>query len=65
MKVTKETSILKLLAKNPKAKEILAKYNLGCAECLGAMVDDLESAAKANDVEVEKLIEELNKLGEE
>ncbi|GAB6098530.1 hypothetical protein JCM16358_04090 [Halanaerocella petrolearia] len=62
MKINRKTSILDLLANYPEAKEVLVDYGLDCANCLGAMVDDLESVARANNIEVEKLIIELNGL---
>lgn len=62
MKINKDTSIVKLLANYPEAKEILEDYGLGCAKCLGAMTNSLESAARANNIDLTELIERLQQL---
>ena len=62
MKITKDTSIIELLQEHPEAKEILAEYDLGCAGCLKAVIEDLESAAEVNEVDLEELLNRLNQL---
>lgn len=62
MKVTKETIMLDVLKKYPQTSKVLSKYNLGCSTCFGAVFEDVETIARANGIEVEELLTELNKL---
>ena len=62
MKVTKETIMLDVLKEYPQASKVLVKYNLGCSTCFGAVFEDIETIARANGIDVEKLVAELNKL---
>ena len=62
MKITKDTSIIELLQEHPEAQKILAEYDLGCARCLKAVIEDLESVAQANEIDIEELLEKLNQL---
>ncbi|MFO7820181.1 MAG: DUF1858 domain-containing protein [Halanaerobacter sp.] len=61
MKVTKETNMLDLLREYPQTTKVLVKYGLGCSNCFGAMFEDVETIARANGIEVEELVAELNK----
>ncbi|GAB6139088.1 DUF1858 domain-containing protein [Halanaerobaculum tunisiense] len=62
MKIDKDTSIAELLVNYPAAKDILEDYGLGCAKCLGAITNSLESAARANNTNLTELIERLQQL---
>ena len=65
MKITKETTLSEIL-KNPKAEEILAKYNLPCLTCPFAQYE-IESlkvgeVCKKYKINLKALLGELNKL---
>lgn len=62
MKITKDTSILDLLQEYPEARKILAEYDLGCAQCLKVVIEDLEAVAQANEIEVDELVTKLSQL---
>ena len=62
MKVTKETNLLDLLSAYPQTREILKNYDLNCFNCFGAVFEDVETIARANGIEVEELVAELNRL---
>ena len=60
-----KNSILAEILKNPKAEEILAKYNLPCLTCPMARFEienlKLGEVCKMYKINLEKLLEELNK----
>ncbi len=60
MKINKNTSVLKILQEYPKLDQIFSDYGLGCSRCLAANYEDLETVARANQINVEVLLEELN-----
>jgi hybrid cluster-associated redox disulfide protein len=62
MKVTKDTIMLDILKNYPQTSKVLVDYDLGCSNCFGAVFEDVETIARANEVDVEKLLEELNQL---
>jgi len=65
MKFTKETTLSELL-ENPKAKGILAKYNLPCLTCPFAESEmeklKLDDICKAYRIDLGSLLKELNKV---
>jgi len=64
MKITKDT-ILSELLDNPKAVEILTKYNLPCLSCPFAEFEvknlKLGDVCKMYKINIESLLKELNK----
>ena len=60
-----KNSILAEILKNPKAEEILAKYNLPCLTCPMARFEienlKLGEVCKVYKINLERLLEELNK----
>ncbi|MGM0370077.1 MAG: DUF1858 domain-containing protein [Bacillota bacterium] len=62
MKVTKDTIMLNILKKHPQTSKVLVDYDLGCSNCFGAVFEDVETIARANEIDVDKLLEELNQL---
>lgn len=61
MKFTKESIIGEVVRSNPKATEIFEKKGLTCYSCPVASMEKLEQAAKMHGLNVDDLIEELNK----
>ncbi|MBW3012330.1 DUF1858 domain-containing protein [Candidatus Woesearchaeota archaeon] len=64
-KITKDTSLGDIAAKYPKAAEILAKHGMHCVGCPMAMMETIEMGAKGHNLDVEKLLKELNEAVEE
>ncbi|PRX30368.1 hybrid cluster-associated redox disulfide protein [Orenia metallireducens] len=62
MKLSKKTSVLKILQEYPEVNQIFKAYGLGCAKCLAANYEDLETVAKANNLDLNLLLKELNNL---
>lgn len=61
MKITKDTLISDALKINPKAAEILMGFGMGCLGCPSSQMESLEQAAEIHGIDLEKLLEELNK----
>ena len=62
MKISKKTSVAKILQELPGAKEIFRKFGLDCSGCLGADFEDLEAVAKTNQINLNKLLKELETI---
>ncbi|MFH1462486.1 MAG: DUF1858 domain-containing protein [bacterium] len=65
MKITKDATLSELL-ENPKAQEILAKYNLPCLACPMAKFEmeslKLGDICKMYQIDIDAILKELNKL---
>ncbi|MGB9587176.1 MAG: DUF1858 domain-containing protein [Armatimonadota bacterium] len=58
--ITKHTTIAEVVQICPKAGEIFEKHNMGCLACMAASAETLEEGAAIHNVDVDKLVEELN-----
>ncbi len=61
MKITRETLISDALKINPKAAEVLMAHGMGCLGCPSSQMESLEQAAEIHGIELEGLLEALNK----
>lgn len=61
MNITKQTKIGELLEKFPEKAEILLQYGMHCLGCPAAQEETLEEACEVHGIDVEELIEKLNK----
>jgi hybrid cluster-associated redox disulfide protein len=61
MKITKDMLISDLLDKYPDAAGILVSHGMGCLGCPSAQFESIEQAAAVHGMDVEKLLEDLNK----
>ncbi len=59
--VTKEMTIAEVIEKYPKAASIFMIYGLHCAGCPAAQSETLEQLALANQMDLKKLLKDLNK----
>jgi len=63
-KYTKDSTLAEVL-EDPKKRKILEKFNVPCLTCPFAQIEmnslTLEQISKFYDIELEKLLEELNK----
>lgn len=62
MAFTKEMSILEALNLHPRAREVFMQHGMGCIVCMGATEESVEMGAKMHGIDVEALLEDLNKL---
>jgi hybrid cluster-associated redox disulfide protein len=61
MEISKNTKIGELLEKNPEKADVLLNAGMHCLGCLIADDETLEQACMAHGINVEDLLEELNK----
>ncbi len=63
-KITKGMTVAEIIEKKPKAAETLAEEGLGCAGCMLSSFETLEQGAAGHGIDVDELVEELNKEAE-
>jgi hybrid cluster-associated redox disulfide protein len=61
-KITKDMTFAELIEMSPEAAKKLAERGLFCGGCPMAQFETIEQGAKMHDVDVKKLIKELNKI---
>lgn len=64
-KITKDMSITEILQKYPETQAVFANYELGCLGCIAARFETLEDGLNVHGIEVEGVVEALNKVVEE
>jgi hybrid cluster-associated redox disulfide protein len=61
MAITKEMVIREIIQTKPEAAEVLMAHGMGCVGCPGAQMETLEEAAAVHGMNLEHLLEALNK----
>ncbi len=61
MAVTKDMVIREILLENANAAEILMSFGMGCIGCPSAQMETLEEAAAVHGMNVDQIVEALNK----
>ncbi|KXG74334.1 DUF1858 domain-containing protein [Thermotalea metallivorans] len=61
MKISRDTLIGDALKLNPNAAQILMRHGMGCLGCPSSQMETLAQAAEIHGIDLEKLLEELNK----
>lgn len=59
--ITKEMQIMEVLEKYPESIPVLQSLNLGCIGCIAASGESLEQGLSAHGLNVDEVIENLNK----
>ena len=59
--ITKEMSITEIVEKYPDTAEIFFKHGMHCLGCMAATFENLEQGALAHGIDVDALVEDLNK----
>ena len=59
--ITKNTIIADIIERNPMVIEILMEYGMGCIGCPSAQAETLEQACEINGLNIEEILEKLNK----
>jgi hybrid cluster-associated redox disulfide protein len=54
-------SIIDIVEKYPEAANVLMSYGMHCFGCMAARFENIEQASLAHGIDVDKLIEDLNK----
>lgn len=65
MQFRKDMSIIEAVNLNSRAREVFARFGMGCIGCLAAGVETIQEGAQAHGIDPETLVNELNKLEEE
>lgn len=60
MKITKDMSITQILQTYPQTAAVFQKFNLGCIGCLAASFESVEDGLRAHQLDVDKVMAELN-----
>lgn len=63
--ITKKMTIGQAIAKNPEIIPVLMKSGMHCIGCAMAMQETLEEGLLAHGMDVDKVIDELNKVAKE
>ncbi|RBP39537.1 DUF1858 domain-containing protein [Garciella nitratireducens] len=61
MKITKDMSITDIVNKYPETVDVLQAYGMHCFGCMAARFENIEQGALAHGLDVDKLMEDLNK----
>lgn len=61
MQITKDMTIGEIVRNFPSTIEILMSFGMGCVGCPSAQGESLEQAAMVHGMDLEKLLEALNK----
>ncbi|MBP2633617.1 MAG: hypothetical protein H6Q70_4245 [Firmicutes bacterium] len=62
MNITKEMGILEVVQKYPQTVEVFQNAGMGCLGCSAARFENIEQGAGAHGIDIDKLIEDLNKV---
>ncbi len=60
-KITKDMSLADVVQKHPETAEVFQKHGLHCMGCAMASFETLEQGAAAHGMDLDKLLEDLNK----
>ena len=60
-KITKETGIIDAVQQHPEIIEVFQNYGLGCIGCMAAHYETIGQGAGAHGLDVDALIEDINK----
>ena len=60
-KITKDMTIAEVIQKHPKTNSVFLGYGHHCAGCPIAQSETIEQLASANEMDLKKLLEDLNK----
>ena len=60
-KITKDTGIIDAVQQHPEIIEVFQNYGLGCIGCMAAHYESIGQGAGAHGLDVDALIEDINK----
>ena len=60
-KITKDMTFSEVLQKHPEAAQVFMKKGMHCIGCMAATFESIEQGAQAHGIDVDSLIEDLNK----
>lgn len=62
--ITKDMMIFQVLDLNPELEGVFIAHGMNCVGCPGSNAETLEDAAEGHNVDLGKLLEDLNKANE-
>lgn len=60
-KITKDTGIIEAVQEHPEIIEVFQQYGLGCIGCMAAQFETIGQGAGAHGLDVDALINDINK----
>ncbi len=60
--ITKEMTMAEIVRLYPRTMEVFSKYGMDCLECQLAEFEKLEYSAGMHKIDMDKLLEELNRM---
>ena len=60
--ITKDTGIIEAVQSHPEIMEVFAEYGLCCIGCMAAHFETIGQGAGAHGIDVDALIEDINKV---
>lgn len=63
--ITKDMGIMEVVQKYPQTVEVFASSGMGCLGCAASHFENIEQGALAHGIDVDKLMEDLNKVAGE
>lgn len=64
MKIVKTMTIGEVVRNYPNSPSVLMGFGMGCVGCPSAQAETLEEAAMVHGINLDQLLEELNKIAE-
>ena len=61
MKITENMMVFQVLDLNEELEHVLERHGMTCLGCPGAVLETLKEAAEAHGIDVNRLLEDLNK----
>jgi hybrid cluster-associated redox disulfide protein len=61
---SKQMSILEALEAHADAREVFARWGMGCSLCIGAQLESIESGAIMHAVDPDEIVADLNRLSD-
>lgn len=59
--ITKEMGIMEIVQQYPQVLDVFAEFGMGCIGCMAARFETLEQGAAAHGIDVDKMVDALNK----
>jgi hybrid cluster-associated redox disulfide protein len=59
--ITRDMSITEVVENYPKTAEVFIRHGMHCFGCMAARFENIEQGALAHGIDVDKLMEDLNK----
>ena len=62
--ITRDMGIMEIVQKYPQTVKVLQEFGMGCIGCAAAHFENIEQGALGHGIDVDALIEALNKVAE-